>query len=64
MITLFKTGTYSIMHITVAFIVAYTLTGDVRTALGISLVEPLVQTFFFFFHEKAWNKIALSQKAQ
>lgn len=52
-----KTATYSLMHITVAFAVALALSGDIRVALGISLVEPLVQTFFFFFHERAWQRV-------
>lgn len=50
-----KTGTYGVVHITVAFLVAYALTGDVYAAMSISLIEPVVQMFTFFFHEKAWN---------
>ncbi len=54
---LVKTLTYSIMHVTVATIVAYILSGNLYVALGIGLIEPMVQTVFFFFHEQAWNKI-------
>ncbi len=52
-----KTSTYCLMHFVVAFIVAYTVSGNMAIALSISAIEPLVQTFCFFFHEKAWKKL-------
>lgn len=55
--TVMKTGTYSLMHITVAVSVAYVLSGDIRVALGIGIIEPLVQTGFFFMHDRVWSKI-------
>lgn len=57
MITLYKTGTYSIMHMSVAFAVVMAITGNWQTALAISMIEPAVQTIFYFFHENIWNKI-------
>lgn len=51
-----KTMTHCIMHFTVAFIVAYLVSGNLAIAMSISAIEPLVQTFCFFFHEKAWKK--------
>lgn len=51
-----KTFTYSIMHFIIAFLVAYTISGDIRIAMAISLIEPAVQTIAYFFHEKAWKK--------
>ena len=53
-----KTATYCIMHFIVAMIVAYALSGDIRIALSIGIIEPLVQTVFFNMHERAWKKIA------
>lgn len=50
-----KTMTYCLMHITVATAVAYALSGSWVIALGIGLIEPLVQTFVFYFHETAWE---------
>lgn len=50
-----KTATYCIMHITVATLVAYALSGSWVVALGIGLIEPFVQTFVFYFHETAWE---------
>ena len=51
-----KTLSYYIMHITVAMLVAYAVTGNFWMAVTLSLLEPTLQSFAFFFHEKAWNK--------
>lgn len=51
-----KTLSYYIMHITVAMLVGYVVTGNLWMAVTLSLVEPTVQAIAFFFHEKAWNK--------
>lgn len=50
-----KTLSYYIMHISVAMIVAYMITGNLIMAATLSLIEPTVQAFAFFFHEKVWN---------
>lgn len=56
--TLKKTASYYVMHITVAALVGYAVTGNLWMALTLSLVEPTVQAFAFFFHEKAWERVA------
>ena len=53
--TLKKTLSYYIMHISVAMIVAYMITWNLIMAATLSLIEPTVQAFAFFFHEKVWN---------
>lgn len=53
--TLKKTASYYVVHITVAAGVAYAVTGDAWMALTLSLLEPTVQAFAFFAHEKAWQ---------
>lgn len=50
-----KPVTYSLMHLTVAISVAYALTGDWRIALGVGMIEPMVQTVAYMLHEKAWS---------
>lgn len=55
-ITCMKTGSYALMHFIVAITVAYALTLDWRAALAIGLIEPLVQTVAFYFHDRAWSK--------
>lgn len=51
---LLKTASYSCLHVTVAALVAYAVTGSVSVALALSLLEPAVRTVAFFFHEKLW----------
>jgi uncharacterized membrane protein len=50
-----KTLSYYIMHITVAMLVGYFVTGSLAMAIALSLLEPTVQAIAFFFHEKAWE---------
>ena len=52
-----KTVTYGVMHFSVAVAVAYALTQDIRTALAIGTIEPLVQTVFFTVHDRIWSRI-------
>lgn len=54
--TLKKTASYYVMHIAVAAAVAYAVTGNLLMAVTLSLLEPTVQAFAFFFHEKAWER--------
>ncbi|WP_203293226.1 DUF2061 domain-containing protein [Maricaulis parjimensis] len=51
-----KTVTYALMHLCVAMLVAFALTGDWRAALAIGLVEPFIQTFAYSLHERAWGR--------
>lgn len=61
--TLMKTGTYYVIHVCVAAMVAYAVTGNLWASLTLSLLEPSVQAVAFFFHEKAWAR-ALARRAQ
>ncbi|MDU4876554.1 MAG: DUF2061 domain-containing protein, partial [Neisseria subflava] len=36
--------------------VAYILTGSIGVSSAVALVEPIVNTVVFYFHEKAWNR--------
>ena len=51
-----KTFTFTVLHFSVAFGVAYVLTGSVGISGAVALVEPMVNTVAFYFHEKAWQK--------
>lgn len=50
--TLKKTLSYYIMHITVAMLVAYFVTGNIWMALTLSMLEPTVQALHFSFMKK------------
>jgi uncharacterized membrane protein len=66
--TLKKTASYYLLHIAVAASVAYAVTGDLVMSLTLSLLEPTVQAFAFFFHEKLWDRraatVAAAQKVK
>ncbi|SFE46145.1 DUF2061 domain-containing protein [Paracidovorax wautersii] len=61
--TLMKTGSYYLIHICVAALVAYAVTGNLIASLTLSLLEPTVQAVAFFFHEKAWERAARRREA-
>ena len=54
--SMIKTITFAILHFSVAFSVAYILTGSIGVSNAVALVEPIVNTVVFYFHEKAWNR--------
>ena len=58
-----KTLTFGVLHMTVAFTVAYVLSGSVWIGGAIALVEPMVNTVAYFFHEKAWERIQAARQA-
>lgn len=49
------------MHMSIAIVVAYLLSGSWGVALAIGLIEPCIQTVAFFFHERAWHRVELRQ---
>ena len=53
---LMKTTSFAALHFGVAFSVTYALTGSVSVAAGVGLIEPLVNTFAFYLHERAWRR--------
>lgn len=52
-----KTMTFACVHFSVAFTITYLLTGSLVLGGLIALVEPMVNTVAYFFHEKAWDRI-------
>lgn len=58
-----KTGSYWLVHITVAITVAWALTGNLAAAMAIGLLEPTVQAVVFYGHEWLWDRKAGSPDA-
>ena len=48
-----KTITFAILHFSVAFSVAYILTGSIGVSSAVALVEPIVNTVVFLFSRKS-----------
>ncbi len=44
-----KTFTFAVLHFSVAFSVAYVLTGSLGISSAVALVEPMVKTVAFYF---------------
>ena len=52
-----KTLSFAIVHFAVAFSVGYLMTGSVMIGGAIALVEPMVNTVAYHFHEKVWSRL-------
>lgn len=53
-----KTLSFAAVHFTVAFTIGYLLTGSVLVGGALALIEPACNTVAYYFHEKAWARIA------
>lgn len=51
-----KTLSFAVVHFSIAFSVAYLLTGDLLTGGLIALLESACNTVAFYFHERAWQR--------
>ncbi|MEQ3635614.1 DUF2061 domain-containing protein [Alcanivorax sp.] len=51
-----KTISFGAMHISVAFLVVWAMTGDWRIGGLTAVVEPCVNTVAYHFHEKIWKR--------
>jgi len=49
-----KTITFTSMHFCIAFTVTWLLTNDIMIGGLVAIIEPLVNSVGYFFHEKAW----------
>lgn len=52
-----KTMSFAAIHFSVAFSVAYVMTGSVIVGGAIALVEPAINTAAYYFHEQAWTQL-------
>lgn len=52
-----KTISFAIIHMSVAFTIGYTMSGDIWVGGALALIEPLCNTVAFYFHEKIWLRI-------
>jgi uncharacterized membrane protein len=52
-----KTASFAAVHFSVAFSVAYLISGNPLVGGAIALVEPAINTLAYHFHERVWNRI-------
>ncbi|QIA62406.1 DUF2061 domain-containing protein [Vibrio astriarenae] len=57
-----KTLNFAMIHFFIAFSIGYILTGDIIIGSLIAMIEPMVNTVAFYFHEKAWLKIPVLKR--
>ena len=43
-------------------LVSYFITGSIKTAASIGLVEVVTKTLLYYFHERAWDKIRFGRE--
>lgn len=51
-----KTVSFAVMHFTIAFGVAYLITGSLIVGGAVAVIEPAVNTVGYYFHELAWAR--------
>ena len=56
-----KTLSFAVMHFSIAFAVAYLLSGSFIVGGAIAIVEPAINTVGYYFHEKFWQKSQFQQ---
>ena len=52
-----KTATFAVMHFSIAFSVAWILTGDVVVGGAVALVEPAINTVAYYLHDRFWERL-------
>lgn len=57
-----KTVTYTTMHFTIAFSVAWLLTGDILVDGLVATVEPAINSVAYVVHEKLWRRRELRRQ--
>ena len=51
-----KTTSFAVLHFSVAFGVTYAITGSWQVSGAVAIIEPMVNTVAFFFHEIFWAR--------
>jgi uncharacterized membrane protein len=51
-----KTLSFAVVHFTVAFTVAYLITGSWVAGSLTALIEPCINTVAYYLHEKVWSR--------
>ena len=59
-----KTISFGLVHFTVAFTVVFVLTGSLVIGGLVALIEPLVNTMAYHYHEKIWDRVRARASTQ
>lgn len=53
-----KTISYIISHYALQLIAVYLFTKDINLSVSIILIEMSIESLYYYFHERVWNKIS------
>ena len=60
--TIVKTFTWRAIATVVTMCIAWIFTEDVSDALGIGLFDTVIKLFFYYGHERVWDRVALGRQ--
>lgn len=60
--TRIKTASFAVIHFSVAFGIAYLLTGSWLIGGIMAMIEPSFNTCAYYFHEKVWQSLHPQKK--
>ena len=60
--SILKTLTWRITASLDTFVIAWIITGDWKMGGSIAGIEVITKMFFYYFHERIWNKIKWGKK--
>ena len=60
--SLLKTVTWRITASLDTFVIAWVITGEWDTCITIAGIDVVTKMFFYYFHERIWNKIKWGKK--
>ncbi|QIZ78616.1 DUF2061 domain-containing protein [Ferrimonas lipolytica] len=58
-----KTITFAVMHFSIAFALAYLITGSLVVGGLLAIIEPAVNTVGYSIHERVWKRIENRQES-
>lgn len=59
--TLAKTLTWRVIALLTTVIVVYAYSGDVKESVTVGLVANALKMFFYYVHERAWNRLSFGR---
>ncbi len=59
--SLVKSISWRVLATCITVVVSYVITGSVKIATGIGIADMFIKLVVFYFHERAWNKIAFGR---
>jgi uncharacterized membrane protein len=57
-----RAASYFCVHVVVAMVVVYAVTGDLLAAMAVGLIEPAVQVVAYHLHERAWRRASTRRR--